>query len=101
LAVPSRLETMSLGVLLASSAIYYAFRPTANASAAKESLFTSALIGSFYCVAGLSAILYPGTDWHDPEFEPAPQKWLFSGVVIVNWIGYAVEMRRLANIKAE
>jgi hypothetical protein len=65
-------QTMSLGVLLALASTYYAFRPAFSnltPREAKDSVLTATLIGSMYCVAGISAIFYPGTHWFDPEFE--------------------------------
>ncbi len=62
-------QTMTLGVFLSAMSLYFAYRrPTGSSSAsgspgvaaARESMFYSALIGSFYCAAGLTAILYPG-----------------------------------------
>lgn len=58
-------QTMTLGLCLASSSLYYLFRPAATVAQAKDNLFTAALIGSFYCGAGMSAILYPGTAWQE------------------------------------
>jgi len=63
---------MSLGVLLALASTYYAFRPAFSQLTpreAKDSVLSAALIGSMDCAAGISAILYPGTHWFDPEYE--------------------------------
>lgn len=44
---------------------------------------------SAYYVAGLSAILYPGSLAVDPEFgEGFPQFWGFVGMAVVPWVGY-------------
>jgi len=62
------------------------------------------LIGSFYCVAGLSAIFYPGTDWFDPEHKPSGsinQGHLFSGQVVLMWVGWWLENRRLGRAKGK
>ena len=100
-------QTMSLGVLLASTSLYFAYRPCLSGAStkpimqARDSLFYSAVIGSFYCASGLSAILYPGTDWKDPDVEfGGGQPVLFSGVVASMWIGYILEMSRLGKKKA-
>lgn len=46
-------------------------------------------MGSLYWVAGLSAILYPGTLAVDPEFgEGFPQFWVFVGGLVMPWVGY-------------
>lgn len=57
-------QTMSLGILLSTTSLYFAYRPFGtqlSTAATRDSIFYSALIGSFYCFAGLTAILYPGT----------------------------------------
>lgn len=111
---------MSLGVLLALTSTYLAFRPalhsnkslkpagvSSNADAsqqARSDVLWSALIGSFYCVAGLSAILYPGTDWFDPEHRRSGsinQGHIFSVQVVLMWVGWWVESRRLATGKGK
>lgn len=96
-------QTMSLGVLLATSSTYYLLRPTRSIEEARDSVFTAALIGTFYCLAGCTAILYPGTHWWDPEFSMADSSFhqghLFSGIVVLMWIGYGLEMRRLGKVK--
>ncbi len=57
---------------------------------------TAAIFGSLYYIAGLSAILYPGTLAVDPEFgEGFPQFWLFAGMTGLPWLGYLLESRSL------
>ncbi|MCJ1471777.1 hypothetical protein MMC13_000418 [Lambiella insularis] len=86
-------QTMSLGLLLGAASLYYAYRPV-PAAAKADSLFTAALLASLYWVAGLSAILYPGTAWVDPEFGTgAPQAGLFVGFLAAAWVGSWLEMR--------
>ncbi|KAK5165935.1 uncharacterized protein LTR77_008859 [Saxophila tyrrhenica] len=104
-------QTMSLGVCLAASSIWFMIRPglTSNSSGkgatvaeAKRGVFDAALVGSFYCTAGMCAILYPGTDWTDPEFGVGgEQKLLFPGIVAAMWVGYALEMWRLGDGKGK
>ena len=66
----------------------------------KESITTSAVLGSVYWVTGMSGILYPGTLWVDPEFGTgAPQVPIFVASVVVAWAGWALEMRRLGKLK--
>ena len=56
----------------------------------------AAAIGSFYCLAGLSAILYPGTHWYDPDQKPLDaQKQLFSGIIALMWVGFGLEAWRI------
>lgn len=39
----------------------------------------------------MSAILYPGTMWADPEFgEDAPQRTAFAVLAVLAWAGYVV-----------
>lgn len=58
------------------------------------------MVGSLYWITGLSAILYPGTKWVDPEFdEGAPQRNIFLVHFVVVWIGWWLEMRRLAKVR--
>lgn len=92
---------MTLGLMLASTSLYYLFRATASLKEAKDNLFTSALVGSFYCAAGMSAILYPGTAWQDPEFaQGGEQRFLFSGICVAMVAGYWLEASRMAKMKA-
>jgi len=88
---------MSLGMGLGLAMAYYTWRATA---APKDSMFTAAIFGSLYWIAGLSAILYPGSKYVDPEFQGEPQPVLFSGVLAVTWAGYFLEARRLNGIKS-
>lgn len=91
-------QTMSLGVLLATFSAYLAFRP-ASLQQKQFDVFHAAIIGSMYFVAGISAILYPGTKWMDPEFgEGSPQAGLFVGMIVVAWVGWWLESRRLIGL---
>jgi hypothetical protein len=88
-------QTMSMSVCLGLATIYYAYRPVPKA-AAVDSIFTAAIFGSVYWLTALSAILYPGTAGIDPEFgEGFPQFWPFLGLVVITWLGYWLEKRRL------
>lgn len=81
-------QTMSFALILGLLALYYTWRPT---SQPKDSLRTAAIFCSVYYVAGLSAILYPGTLAVDPEFgEGFPQFWGFVGMAVVPWVGVVV-----------
>ena len=96
-------QTMSIGVLLCSMSLYFAFHAAFSKMSitdAKESALYAATIGSFYCAAGMSAILYPGADWQDPGMEEVGQKYLFSGIVVAMWVAYALEMARLGKTKS-
>ncbi|KAF4555577.1 Hypothetical protein D9617_2g055390 [Elsinoe fawcettii] len=88
-------QTMSLGVLLCAMVVWLLARSTSSKTEAKDSVLLAGLIGSMYCSAGMTAILYPGTDWSDPEFEDPGQKWLFSGLVVVNLAATWMERVRI------
>ena len=95
---------MSLGVCLGSLSLYFAFLPyftnttkskVSTTLSAEESLLYAAIVGSLYWVAGLSAILYPGTDWFDPgDTEGGLQKGLFPTMIAAVWVGCWLEVRR-------
>ena len=98
-------QTMTLGVLLALTSIYFAFRPAfsrLSPAEAKHSILTAAVVGSLYCVAGLSAIFYPGTHWFDPEYEMKgmTQREIFIAQVVVTWVAYYLEISRIGKLKA-
>lgn len=92
-------QTMSLAALLSLVSTYIAFRSPAgktSPAAQRQATFDATVIGSLYCFAGLLAILYPGTEWNDPEFPGnGEQRWVFGGIIAVLWVGYALELRRL------
>lgn len=115
---------MSLGILLGITSTYLLFRPIWQASSeakrsitaaslsadgdassqARSDVWWAALIGSFYCIAGVSAILYPGTNWFDPEHAPEgslTQGHIFSAQVVVMWLGWWLESRRLSPAKGK
>ncbi|EME48605.1 hypothetical protein DOTSEDRAFT_67595 [Dothistroma septosporum NZE10] len=93
-------QTMSLAVLLASASLYYLFRPAETEQQRRDNVFTSALMGSLYCFAGMCAILYPETAWQDPEFDQGgEQRYLFSGICVAMAIGYLLESSRLTKTK--
>ncbi|KAF2403010.1 hypothetical protein EJ06DRAFT_527974 [Trichodelitschia bisporula] len=88
-------QTMSMGVALAVATLYYTWR-TVPSSQRRESLFTAAVFGSIYFISALSAILYPDSKGMDPEFgEGFVQAGPFSACVLMNWVGYWMEIRRL------
>lgn len=94
-------QTMSLGILLALTSISFLIKsthPSTSKAALKDSLFWAATIGSLYCLAGLSAIWYPGTAWADPEFRSEGQLTqmpIFGGVVVGMWTGFGTEVWRM------
>jgi hypothetical protein len=113
-------QTMSMGLCLGVLTAYFAWRPafSSRSSAAqngagaeagaeggegmteRESVTIAAVLGALYWVTGLSAILYPGTLWVDPEFGTgAPQAPIFVASAVVSWVGWGLEMRRLRKFK--
>jgi hypothetical protein len=98
-------QTMTLGILLALTSTYFAFRPAfsqLSPAEAKHSILTAAVVGSLYCVAGISAIFYPGTHWFDPEFEMKgmTQREIFIAQVVVTWVAYYFETSRIGKAKS-
>jgi uncharacterized membrane-anchored protein YitT (DUF2179 family) len=98
-------QTMSLGVLLALTSTYFAFRPAfsqLSPAEAKHSILTAAVVGSLYCVAGISAIFYPGTHWFDPEYEMKglTQREIFGAQVVIIWVAYYLEISRIGKAKS-
>jgi hypothetical protein len=98
-------QTMSLGVLLALTSTYFAFRPAFShltSGEAKHSVLSAAVIGSMYCAAGISAIFYPGTHWFDPEYEMKgpTQREIFGIQVVVMWVAYYLEVSRIGKAKS-
>lgn len=99
-------QTMSMGLCLGLLTAYFAWRPVFSPGGhgvvdAQHCVTIAAVIGSLYWVTGLSAILYPGTKWTDPEFgDGAPQLPIFCGLLALTWLGWFLEMRRLGRAKA-
>jgi hypothetical protein len=92
---------MSMGLTLGLLTQYFIWRPVFSSKVnAEDSLFSAALVGSLYWITGISAILYPGTRWIDPEFgDGAPQLIVFPVHLAVVWVGYFLERRRLNSLK--
>jgi hypothetical protein len=92
-------QSMSFGVLSALTTIYLLGRRSPNATAAKDSVFIAAIVGSLTTAAGLSAALYPGTAWTDPEWDTGarigPQGYIFMAQLLINWIAYSLEKAKI------
>lgn len=92
-------QTMSMGLALGAATLYYLWRPL-KAEAAKDNLHTVVIFASIYWITQLSAILYPGTMFADPEFgETFIQVYLFIGLSTLIGIGYIFEIRRIEGTK--
>lgn len=77
-------QTINLAVLLSIITLYYTWR------SARDGLGVAAVAGSIYWLAGLAAILYPGTSGLDPEFGgPACPQLVpftaFAGLAVAGW----------------
>ena len=78
---------------------------------ARDSAFAAAVIGTLYWVTGLSAGLYPGTLFLDPEFIGTSydakilglpgQAIVFGAHAALAWVAYGLEVRRLDGLKAQ
>ncbi|RYP30821.1 hypothetical protein DL768_011184 [Monosporascus sp. mg162] len=86
-------QTINLSILLGLATLYYAWRGAATPLLRREFMKITAFVGSIYWLAGLAAILYPGTMGLDPEFGgPAfPQAGLFTGFAICGLVGSYLE----------
>ena len=93
-------QTMSTGLLLGISALYYLFRPTVSRAMERESLYTATLLTSLNWVAQLSAALYPGSLPVDPEFgDGFPQLYICAVLLSIVAVGTMLEDRRLKTNK--
>jgi uncharacterized membrane protein len=94
-------QTMSMGMGLGLLTLYFTWRVGSTKSTSEESLnsaFFAALTGCLYWLTGMSAILYPGSFWTDPEFDDgklAPQIPLFGILFTLSWLAYLLERQRL------
>lgn len=91
---------MTLGL----ATLYYTWRPSMLPTSTppalarqrkQDSLGTAVFTGTIYWLAGLAAILYPGTDGIDPEFGPSgfPQAPIFVGFASLAVVGWMLERR--------
>ena len=89
-------QTMSMALALGVATLYYLWRPV-KAEASKENLNIVATFASLYWATQLSAILYPGTRFTDPEFgDSIFQVYLDAVMFTLIGIGYVFEARRIA-----
>ncbi|KAI1110713.1 hypothetical protein F5Y14DRAFT_454798 [Nemania sp. NC0429] len=82
-------QTITMSVLLGLATAFYAWRPAATAALKREFMLAAAFTGSIYWLAGLAAILYPGTMGLDPEFGGPgfPQAPLFAAAAVFAVVG--------------
>jgi hypothetical protein len=94
-------QTMSMGFSLGAIALYYLWRPL-KAESAKDNLNTVMIFASLYWVTQLSAILFPGTMFRDPEFgEGHIQIYICAALFAFIGIGYLSEKSRIAGTKKQ
>ena len=92
-------QTMSMGLSLGAITLYYLWRPL-KAEAAKDNLNTVMIFASLYWVTQLSAILYPGTMFRDPEFGDGHiQIYICAVLFAFMGIGYLSERSRIVGTK--
>jgi hypothetical protein len=113
-------QTMSMGLSLGLSTLYYTWRSPSQGQAAseKDSLWMATLLGSMYWLTQLSAILYPGvspflifflsstsanpldlegTLFTDPEYgEGHPQLYICMVLLSALAVGNRMELSRMA-----
>ena len=88
---------MTTGLFLGLLILYYTHLASPPTAALKSAYLNFALVlVHLYYVPALSGILYPGADWTDPEFGARPpQAEVFSGIVVLAWVGWWVEGRAI------
>ncbi|KAI1748637.1 hypothetical protein F4782DRAFT_534207 [Xylaria castorea] len=82
-------QTINLSLLLGLATLFYTWRSAASPALQKEFRLVSAFTGSIYWIAGICAILYPGTMGLDPEFGGPgfPQAPLFGFAAVCALLG--------------
>ncbi|KAI5928090.1 hypothetical protein F4810DRAFT_705982 [Camillea tinctor] len=86
-------QTITLSVMLGFLTAFYAWRKPATPLLKREFMRVSAVTGSIYWLAGLAAIMFPGTMGLDPEFGGPgfPQAPLFTGLATCGLLGSWLE----------
>lgn len=97
---------MSVGLFAALTAVYLLVKNDfENKQVQRELLFAATVVGCLTPLAGLSAILYPGTAWTDPEWDTGAligiQGYIFSGHLAISWLLYGWEKGRMEGVKRE
>ena len=83
---------MALGLCTA----YFTWRQKQTTEMQHADVFVAGIFGSLYFITGVSAGLYPGTLFTDPEFgEGRPQLYASPALAALSWLGYWLETRRL------
>jgi hypothetical protein len=85
-------QTMSMGMLLGLTTLYYLFRPASTPEVRNLQLNIAAWAGSLYWITQLSAFFYPGSLATDPEFgEGKPQVYICGAMFVLLGVGVWVE----------
>lgn len=66
-------QTMLLGTLLALSTLWYTWKPAINIPVRINNLNAAIVFASLYWITQSLSILFPGTDFTDPEFGEIPR----------------------------
>jgi hypothetical protein len=91
-------QTMSMGAMLSLATLYYTWR--IDVSPDGDSIKTATVFASLYWITALAAWFFPGSLAVDPEFGTGfPQLPIFSGMLVLAWIGCWLEMRRLSGVQ--
>lgn len=92
-------QTMSMGLFIGLISWYtlYIVLPWTSTPALQLSHLTWILVlQTLIYISSLSGILYPGAMWMDPQFgNGSPQLYAFPVIVVLAWVGWAVERRRI------
>lgn len=93
-------QTMSMGAFIGAITFYIILYLLPSATSVREQkihLTWVLVLQNLIYLSSLSGILYPGAAWMDPQFgDGSPQLYTFPGLLGVLWVGWWVEMRRLA-----
>jgi hypothetical protein len=91
-------QTMSMGLVLGLTTLYYLYRPASSPEIKSHYVHTAAWTGSIYWITQLSAFLYPGSAAVDPEFGTfAPQVYLCTVLLGLVCLGLGLERRLMVS----
>ncbi|KAL3476296.1 hypothetical protein BJX99DRAFT_228239 [Aspergillus californicus] len=89
-------QTMSMGMVLGLTTLYYLHRRAPSAEMKSRDLSTAVWTGSLYWITQLSALFYPGSLATDPEFGTgAPQVYICAAMFAMLGVGLWMERRCL------
>ncbi|KAL2815403.1 hypothetical protein BDW59DRAFT_166808 [Aspergillus cavernicola] len=89
-------QTMSMGLLLGLTTLYYLYCPATSIEMKRRDLNAAVWVGSLYWTTQLSALCYPGSLAVDPEFGTgAPQVYICATMFALLGSGFWLERRAL------